>query len=259
MARAMPAAPPNRRIGRATTSNSSGPGWFMSTLELIDADDHVPSSGWLRRQHVAPAQFHQGVVADRLVAAADAADGREHDHEADGRGDDLPAPPPHSRDRHVVEAVVVAPQSTPLMSHPGRADEHRRLLSEEQHAHGACGPAADRRGSRRIPNRSVSTIGHEVVEPVRLEVGDQFGAQRRRTARARASVRGSYEATSTDPVVGPPRVDEPAGRQDHLGGRLARRDDPVLGHRDVPRFVHPTSKPARSSSLTSPKPWLPKK
>ena len=48
MARAMPTAPPNRRTGRATTSNSSGPGWLTSTPELIDADDQVPSSGWLR-------------------------------------------------------------------------------------------------------------------------------------------------------------------------------------------------------------------
>ncbi len=42
---ATPAWPPNTRTGAARASNSSGPGWFMSTPASIDADVHVPSSG----------------------------------------------------------------------------------------------------------------------------------------------------------------------------------------------------------------------
>ena len=123
-------------------------------------------------EHVASAQLDQGVVADRLVATADAADRREQDHEAGRRGEDLPSPPAHTFvDRHVRRGGRGRRRRRSHSSrssrrrHPGRADEDGGLLAEEQQAGGLPATPAESRGSTRTPNRFVSTIGTRSSSP----------------------------------------------------------------------------------------------
>ena len=194
-------------------------------------------------QHVAPTEFDQRVVADRLIAVADPTDRRQRD---DGRGQQRqdPPAPPSSR-----QAVTV------------RGSRSRRRSRRRLHAVTPGGPMNT---AVSCPRNSIRIDARPATRPTGAGRGTSRTGRCRRAAPDRRARRprdrrsapravrrtphvlGRPRVVGGDldhPVVGAPRVDEPTRRPDDLGGGLLERDHPVLGDRHPPRFVHADVEP----------------